>query len=354
MANEVHGTHHPRFAPVVRALEESLRTVDVGAAVAVFIDGEPVVDIWGGHTDADRTIPWRSDTIVNVFSTTKTMVAVCALILADRGDLDLNAPVATYWPEFAAAGKDGVLVRHLLGHAAGLPAWDTPVTAADLYSWPTVTTRLAEQTPSWEPGTAGGYHALTYGYLVGEVIARVTGRSVGEFFAEEVAAPLGADFHIGLPAEHDHRVATLVPDPKGDRPEGFPVGVSDANTLAWRRAQIPAVNGHGNARAVATIQSLLVCGGSVGGVRLLSPEGCARVFDEQSRGEDRILGRPIRWGLGYSLEGNTFTWGGWGGSLAFNDLDHRMSFSYVMNQMLWEDGYARSIALLMSAYESLT
>ena len=155
---------------------------DAGASVAVFVDGEPVVDVWGGFADADRTIPWQRDTITNVWSVTKTMTALCALILADRGELDLAAPVGRYWPEFAAAGKDGVLVRHLLAHTAGLPDWDGPI--EELYDWPSATARLAAQAPQWEPGSAAGYHSLTQGFLVGEVVRRITGRSLGEFFAD--------------------------------------------------------------------------------------------------------------------------------------------------------------------------
>jgi CubicO group peptidase (beta-lactamase class C family) len=206
--------------------------------------------------------PGRHNTITNVWSVTKTMTALCALILADRGELDRAAPVALYWPEFAAAGKDKVLVRHLLAHSAGLPDWDGPI--EDLYDWPSATARLAAQAPQWEPGTAAGYHSVTQGFLVGEVVRRITGRRLGEFFAEQVAGPLGADFHIGLSAEHDHRVALTVPPPS--RGEDYAAGpasssaapsagtavrVRDGNSVAWRRAQIPAGSGFGNARSVA-------------------------------------------------------------------------------------------------------
>lgn len=351
---EIHGRWAGRFGAVAEALAGSLDGDDVGASAAVFIDGEAVVDIWGGYVDAGRSVPWGRDTIVNVWSTSKTMVALCALILADRGELDLDAPVAHYWPEFAVAGKQGVLVRHLLGHTAGLPDWDGPITAQELYAWPEATARLAAQAPRWEPGSSAGYHSITFGYLIGEVIARVTGRSVGRFFAEEVAGPLGADFHIGLAAEHDRRVAELIAAPEGDKPAGFTVGVSDANTTAWRRAEIPAINGHGNARSVGLVQSVLACGGTVGGVRLLSRAGCERVLEEQFRGIDRVLGSPIRWGMGYRLEGRSCSWGGWGGSLVLVDLDHRMTVSYTMNQVLWDSGYDRSLSVLMAAYESRT
>ena len=186
-----------------------------------------MVDIWGGYAAAARTVPWERDTITNVFSTTKTMVALCALLLADRGDLDFDAPVARYWPEFGAAGKGGVLVRHVLAHTAGPPDFDGPLSAEDLYDWDAVTARLAAQAPRWEPGTLAGYHSLTQGFVVGEVIRRITGRPAGVFFAGEVAGPLGADFHIGLPAEHDHRVAPVIAPPS--RCSTRPL----ATTAAW-------------------------------------------------------------------------------------------------------------------------
>src|SRR5207248_4668720 len=179
--------------------------------VAVTVGGEVGVDLWGGWADAGGTRPWERDTLVNVWSTTKGPTALCAHILADRGLLDLDAPVAEYWPEFAAAGKEKVLVRHLLGHTSGLPTWQEPLRPEQLYDWPAVTKLLAEQAPSSEPGVVGGYHAVTQGYLIGEVVRRITGRGLGRFFAEEVAGPLGADFHIGLAAEHDHRVAPIIP-----------------------------------------------------------------------------------------------------------------------------------------------
>lgn len=350
---EIHGRCESSFGKVAEVLSASLDTNDVGASAAVYVDGEPVVDIWGGYVDAARTVAWERDTITNVWSTTKTMVALCALILADRGDIDLDAPVARYWPEFAAAGKQDVRVRHLLGHTAGLPNLDQSTTPADLYAWPTVTAWLAAQAPEWEPGAEAGYHSITFGFLVGEVIRRVTGRSVGRFFAEEVAGPLGADFHIGLPAEHDDHVAALIPAPQGDKPEGFLVGVSEANTEAWRRAEVPAMSGFGNARSVGAVQSALACAGTVRGVRLLSEAGCERVFDEQYVGEDRILNQRIHWGMGYRLEGRTCSWGGWGGSLVFVDFDRRMTVSYAMNQVLWDDGYARALGIVLAAYDGL-
>src|SRR5258708_6301352 len=214
---EIHGTVERGLEGVRDALGLTLAWgADVGASVAVLVDGGTVVDIWGGHLDEDRTQPWQSDTIVNVFSTTKTMTALCALILADRGELDLHAPVARYWPEFATAGKEGIDVGALLGHTSGLSGWDAQLAVEDLADWERCTSLLAGQAPWWDPGTASGYHAVTQGYLVGEVVRRITGLSLGWFFAENVAAPLGADFHIGLPATADPRVAPLIPPPSAD------------------------------------------------------------------------------------------------------------------------------------------
>ncbi|MEU1615744.1 serine hydrolase domain-containing protein [Streptomyces sp. NPDC005722] len=361
---DIQGTYDDLFTAVPGALAGLLDEGDAGGSVAVFVDGEPVVDVWGGFADAARTVPWQRDTVTGVWSVTKTMTALCALVLADRGDLDPDAPVARYWPEFAAAGKEKVLVRHVLAHTAGLPDWDGPV--EELYDWPAATARLAALAPQWEPGTAAGYHSLTQGHLVGEVVRRVTGLSVGEFFAREVAGPLGADFHIGLPAEHDHRVALAVPPPSRDEDytasardadspaSGTAIRLRDGNSVAWRRAQIPAASGFGNARSVALVQSVPACGGAVRGVRLLSRAGCDRAREEQFSGEDRVLGMPVRWGLGYGLFGDSFGWGGWGGSIVMVDPGARMTVAYVTNQMREPAQDNRGLELVMAAYDGLT
>ncbi|MFE0403201.1 serine hydrolase domain-containing protein [Streptomyces nigra] len=361
---DIQGTYDRLFLAVPNALAAMLDAGDAGGSVAVFVDGEPVVDVWGGYADADRTALWEPDTLVNVFSVTKTMTALCALVLIDRGALDPDAPVATYWPEFAAAGKDKVLVRHLLSHTAGLPDWDGSV--EDLYDWPAVTARLAARPPRWEPGTAAGYHSLTQGFLVGEVLRRITGRSVGEFLAAEVTGPLGADFHIGLPAEHDHRVAPAIPPAGRDEdytssapgnPAGSEAGngmrVWDGNSTAWRRAQIPAASGYGNARSVALVQSVLACGGEVDGVRVLSRAGCDRAREVQFDGDDRVLGMPTRWGLGYGLFGNACGWGGWGGSLVMIEPDSRLVVAYVTHQMREPAEDTRGMEIVTAAYEGL-
>ncbi|MEY2242274.1 serine hydrolase domain-containing protein [Streptomyces sp. BF23-18] len=369
--NDVRGFYEPGFSAVREALAALLGKDDVGASAAVYIDGEPVVDLWGGYADADRCVGWERDTLTGVNSTTKNMTALCALILADRGELDLSAPVAAYWPEFAAAGKEKLLVRHVLSHTAGLPDLSGLTAVEELYDWENVTAGLAAQATEWEPGTAAGYHALTFGFLVGEIVRRVTGRGLGEFFAEEVAGPLGADFHIGLSIDHDHRVAPLIPPPSltdeyaaeapprpdGTRREntGAVIRVKDANSAPWRRAQIPAVNGFGNARSVALVQSVLANQGSAGGVRLLSAQGCEPAWQEVFRGDDRVLGTPMSWTAGFGKFGDTFGWGGWGGSLVVNDPGSHMTVAYVMNQMIDRDRQQddRGMEIVMAAYSGL-
>ncbi len=349
----IDGDYAQPFAGVAETLARNLdEGADIGASVAVALDGELVVDIWGGHTDASRTTPWERDTIVNVFSTTKTMTALCLLMLADRGELDLHAPVVRYWPEFGQAGKERVEVRHLLGHTSGLSGWQERLALESLADWELCVSLLAAQAPWWEPGTASGYHAVTQGYLLGEVVRRVTGQSIGQFVKQELAGPLGADFHIGLPAEADARTVALIPPPPADlREAGVPeLGLRTlANPVItgdvtahewWRRAEIPAANGHGNARSVARIQSIVSCGGEADGKRFISEQGLASIFEEQSNGRDLVLGVPLRFGMGFGLTSETMpmgprtcAWGGYGGSLVVSDLDARLTAAYVMNRM---------------------
>jgi CubicO group peptidase (beta-lactamase class C family) len=350
---EIHGTYEEGFAGVAETLAKQIDTgLDVGASVALMRDGEMLVDIWGGHQDVERTVPWEENTIVNVFSTTKTMTALCALMLADRGELDFHAPVTTYWPEFAQAGKEDIEVRELMGHTSGLSGWDQRLDVEDLADWERCTSLLAGQAPWWQHGTASGYHAVTQGYLVGEVVRRIAGMTIGRFFKENVSDPLGADFHIGLPPDADDRVAPLIPPPAVDaRSAGFPeigvrtlinppvTGEVTANKW-WQRAEIPAANGHGNARSVATIQNVVACGGESSEARLLSGDGVETIFEEQSNGRDLVLNVPLRFGMGYGLASETlpmgprsFAWGGYGGSIVVNDRDARTTVAYVMNRM---------------------
>jgi CubicO group peptidase (beta-lactamase class C family) len=354
------GTCSNRFDPLRALFAARLESgEDLGASLAVNIDGVLVVDLWGGWADEARTAPWAENTIACVFSTTKTMTSLAALVLVDRGALDLDASVATYWPEFAARGKAAIKVRQLLSHTSGVSGWDQPVTIEDVYDWDKSTAMLAAQAPWWEPGTASGYHALTYGHLIGEVIRRITGQRLGEFFSAEIAGPLGADFHIGLPPSEFPRVADMVPwppqptnpadlDPEGPAFKTFSGPDLDRNiersaTEEWRRADIGAANGHGNARSIARIQSAVACGGEVAGVRLLSPETINRIFEPQSDGIDLVLGMRLKIGLGYGLPwpevlpfvpaGRVCYGSGAGGSLVLADADRRMTVAYVMNKM---------------------
>jgi CubicO group peptidase (beta-lactamase class C family) len=338
-----------RFANVRKLFEQNLADgTDLGAAFCVTVDDEVVIDLFGGFADEARTRPWRADTIVGVYSTTKTMSALTALLVADRGELDFAAPVARYWPEFAAAGKADVTVAQVMSHSSGLCGWRVPLTSDDLYDWDKMTSLLAAQEPFWKPGTASGYHVLSQGYLIGEVLRRITGQTLGAVFRTEIAEPLGADFHIGLPATEDHRVADLIPPvdgpPAGTTALWEVVANPDVDPLIlrtreWRAAEIPAGGGIGNARAVAEIHAILANGGVSRGRRFLSEAGCRRALETQITGIDLVLGRPISFGLGFALGAgllpneNSLYWGGNGGSLAIIDLDARTTIAYTPNRM---------------------
>jgi CubicO group peptidase (beta-lactamase class C family) len=366
----------PRFEAVRGVFEKNLADgTDVGASFCATLDGETVVDLWGGWADEEKTRPWTEDTIINVYSTTKTMTALTALLVADRGELDFDAPVARYWPEFAQGGKSGVKVSHLMAHSSGLCAWRDKVTTEDLYDWEKITSLLAAQEPYWTPGEGVGYHALTQGYLVGEVVRRVTGKSLGTVFREEIAEPLGIDFHIGLPQSEDDRVADLIPPPPGT---GFGAGQApplmqamatnpvinplETRTRAWRAAEIPAAGGTGNARSVAQAHTILANGGVANGKRFMSEAGVRKVLELQIEGEDKVMGVPARFGLGFGLPGalvplpnpNSMFWGGYGGSLILIDMDARTTIAYVMNKMApTTTGDMRAVSLAMPIWQAL-
>jgi CubicO group peptidase (beta-lactamase class C family) len=378
-APAVHGSCDPRFAGVRDVFAEHLAAgLETGASVALAIDGRVVVDLWGGFADEARTRPWQRDTIVNLYSTTKGLAALCAHVLADRGALDLDAPVARYWPEFAAAGKEGVVVRHLLCHQAGLAGLRRDLSLAELCDWKTTCEALAAETPWWEPGTAHGYHALTFGHLVGEVLRRIDGRTLGAFFRDEVAGPLGADLHIGLGAEHDARVAELIPPPANPIAQATAADPRSlfARALAnpapnprdtagrlWRGAEIPAANGHGNARALARVYAALARGGELDGVRLCAPATLARAATVHASGPDKVLLLPMHWGLGYVVNADRALYGpnagsyghtGYGGSFGFADPDGKLGMGYAMNRMAATlAGEPRGAALVAAAYACL-
>lgn len=375
----ISGACDARFQGVREALEDNLASgEELGASIALDLDGQLLVDLWGGWRDEAQTQPWQRDTIVNVWSTTKTVTSLAILTLVSRGQLDVYAPVARYWPEFAAAGKEAVEVRHLMSHTSGVSGLDQPATIEDLYDWDRSTARMAAQAPWWEPGTASGYHALNFGHLLGEVLRRITGQTLKSFVAEELAGPLGADFQIGASLRDEGRIAPVVAppplqfdlaamDPESPAVRTFTGPTPDfnsANTAAWRAADIGAANGHGNACSVARMLSPIALDGTANGTNLLSGEAIKSIFDRQSDGVDLVLGTPIRFGIGFGLptpefvpyipEGQVCFWGGAGGSVIVMDLERRMTFAYMMNKMAAGIvGSPRAEAYLRPAYAAL-
>lgn len=355
---DVYGRCDAAFTEVRDTLERQLESGDeLGASIVVDVDGRVVVDIWGGWRDVERHQPWTENTITNVWSATKMVTNLAALMLIDRGKLDPYAPVAKYWPQFAENGKDHIEVRHILSHTSGVAGWEAPFEPEDMYDRDHATRRLAVQPPWWEPGTASGYHAQNQGHLVGELVHRCSGTSLTDFVADQIAGPLAADFRIGAAEADWGRIAPVTPPPPAEvdldeiDPDSpaykvlmrSPLNAEVANTAAWRRAELGALNGHGNARSMARILKSLALDGTGDGVRLLSPETISIIFDEQSHGTDLVLGVPLRFGIGYALpepetlpyapQGRVCYWGGWGGSLTILDLDTRTTISYVMNKM---------------------
>ncbi|BCL14601.1 serine hydrolase domain-containing protein [Micromonospora sagamiensis] len=360
----VSGTVAPGYEPIQEAFRANFETrSELGAAVSIYRHGREVVRLWGGAADPTTGHAWRENTLQVVYSTTKSVPAACAHLLAQRGQLDLDAPVAEYWPEFAAAGKDSIPVRWLLSHQAGVPVLDRPVPLAEALAWEPVVAALAAQAPAWQPGTAHGYHALTYGWLVGEVVRRVSGRSLGTYFADEIAKPLGLDFWIGLPATEAHRVARTVEQPvdppaaTGAVPEALrealaaytdptslvvrstmvtdpPLDLTDPRT--WS-AEIPSVNGICTASSLARFYAGLI--GAVDGIRILDATTLTTATREQASGTDHVLRVPTRPALGFGLplpeqpwwSPTAFGFPGHGGSLGYADPTSGIAFGYVTN-----------------------
>jgi CubicO group peptidase (beta-lactamase class C family) len=388
MVQSIDGTWDPKFARVIDVFQEGFAKYgEHGASIAVTLDGRPVIDAWGGHVDKARTRPWERDTLVNVFSTTKGITATCALRLVAEGRIDLDAPVASYWPEFAEAGKGAIRVRDLLDHRAGLAAIDEPLPPEAVYDWSAMTHALARQAPWWPPGTTHGYHAITFGWLVGEVVRRVSGKSVSAYFRETIGAPLGIDFFYGVPDALLDRVTDIrasPPAPPGERilfnehmaaPQSLlaktfvnptPLTAAIVNSAPFRAAEIPAANGHSNARALARFYGALACGGELDGVRVLDRAMIDLARTEQSEGLDFVLKENTRFGLGFMLSQPSHPAGafgpnprafghpGAGGSVGFADPEARVGFGYAMNRM----GFRilldpRAIALIEAFYACL-
>ncbi|QYN22091.1 serine hydrolase domain-containing protein [Amycolatopsis sp. DSM 110486] len=349
----VHGETAEGFEPVAQAFQQNFaERSELGAAVTVVARGRTVVDLWGGWADEERRAPWRRPTLTNLWSSTKGLVALCALQLVESGDLDLDAPVARYWPEFAAAGKAGIPVRWLLSHRSGVTgvAPEHPLQIDDLLDWTKMTLLLSAQEPLFEPGSASGYHALSYGFLVGEVIRRITGQTAGEFFRANVALPLNVDVHIGVIRDDLVRCSTMVEPGAGpertvapDRAtlaalaNPLPLGRT-ANLTRWRVAEVPAANGHGTAHGLATIYGALADGSE----RLLRYETIELGRTGQGRCRDLVMGLDNEFGLGFTLGSDQRSFGpnprafghdGFGGSTGFADPESGVGFGYVMNRM---------------------
>jgi CubicO group peptidase (beta-lactamase class C family) len=395
MSVEVGGTVDPGFEGVRDAFVQNFEENDeIGAGYSLYVDGKKVVDLWGGVANVETGTPYTDDSLQLVFSTTKGATAACANLLAQRGELDIDAPVAKYWPEFAQAGKSEIPVRWLLCHKAGLPTFDATLTPEEVFAWDPVIRALEVQEPFWEPGTAHGYHAVTYGYLVGEVVRRVSGKSLGTFFHEEIAEPLGIEFWIGLPPEQEHRVAPLVGTGRttgdlDDETAQLAAAIMGPDTLVGRAmtlngalgllddgfntpelhaAEMPAANGITNARSLARFYAALI-GGVEGGPSesLLTREQIDFARTCQTEGADRVLSfpgieLPTTIGLGFWTSSafapyggeRAFGHSGAGGSVGFADPEARIAGGYVMNRMMQGiAGDPRSRGLIKASYEAV-
>lgn len=358
------GVCDPRFERVREAFEANLAGLDLGAAVSVWLDGAPVVDLWGGWCEEGRQTPWSEDTLVLTASVTKAFTAACLLQLVEQGRVDVDAPVARYWPEFAQNGKSGITVRHVMSHQGGLPGLQGEHTYDDLCAWDPVIRRLETQRPLWPPGTRHGYHPVMYGYLLGEIVRRVSGLTLGQYLRAHVCEPLGLEFWVGLPDSELGRCAdvsfappelmapteefktlmqqTAVPGSAAALAFGGPPPPEGlTSSAAFRRAEMPGSNGHGTARALGKFYAALAQGGALDGVRLLQPETLARATREEVYGVDATIGAPSRFGLGFMLRHDKFPIGpnpgafghpGAGGNLGFADPERRLGFGYVMNR----------------------
>ena len=367
----VQGYTTDTFASLRDVFERQLDSgEDVGASIAVMLRCELVADIWGGYTDETKTRPWERDTIVNVWSVTKTMTFLVALMLSDRGELDFDAPVAKYWPEFARAGKESIEVRHVMGHTSGLSGFDVALQPEDLADWDLCAGALAAQAPWWASRTTPGYHLVTQGYLIGELVRRITGTSFAQFFKSEVSDVLDADFHVGLPESEEPRVSFVIPgdgnvldglDPNSIAFRSWtspPIDFSWPRHRWWREAEIPASNGHGNARSVALIQSIVANNGDFNGTRFFSEKTGARIFETQAHDVDLVLGIEVNFGMGYGLASSVTPLGPRGcfwaglGSLVLIDQDLDITIAYTPNKMQFVPGSTRGANIARAAVEA--
>ncbi|MEE8397539.1 MAG: serine hydrolase domain-containing protein [Desulfobacterales bacterium] len=381
----IHGYCDAAFERVRDVFEANFSSQDeLGAACAVYVDGTKVVDLWGGHTDPDRSEAWQEDTLVGFYSVGKPLAALCALQLIDSGDLELDLPVCRWWPEFSANGKAKVTLRQLLCHQGGLPAVRKRLPEGAMLDWQLMVQALAEETPWYPPGSRHIYHTNTYGFLVGELVCRISGKTFGDYFDEKISGPLAADVFFGLSAADLPRVARIVWHPSGDAPDPDildkpmdeaerlvahsyfnPSGFSSLgvmNTPEWRMATIPSTNGHGTARGIAKIYHILAQGGAFGKNRLISKDLLAQATQVQSEGPCPVLQRDVSFGLGFQItrpdrrfgpNSRSFGHFGTGGSLGFADPDARLGFGYVMNDIIprWQN--PRNRALVDAVYHCI-
>jgi CubicO group peptidase (beta-lactamase class C family) len=369
-AAPIAGTTDPKFVRVREAFAANFASgLEHGGGVAVMLDNQPVVELWGGHADAAKTRPWRQDTLINVWSCTKGVMATAMAMLVERGKLDYAAPVARWWPEFATGGKEKITLDLVLSHQAGLNGITVPMDEAGLLAWDPYVAALAAMAPLWEPGSRAIYHALSYGHLAGEILRRVDGRSPGRFVAEEIAGPLGADFFIGLPEREEHRVAEMIEGPKASDwvpyvlASPFPhscmnpsLSATSPNHRAWRAAEVPGGNGQATAPGLAKIYAALASGG--GG--LIRQETIAEAARPRVRGIDESFGSPTAFAAGFQIDNpltgkDSFGHSGWGGSYGFADPEAKLGFAYVTNRMLgFDDGIdLRRKSLIDAVYASL-
>ena len=374
---EIHGECDPQFSKVKETFEKlHQEDREIGSCFAVYKDGKPLVDLWGGFQDKDKTKPWQKDNLVTVYSTTKGVAAFCIALAMEKGLLKYEEKVSTYWPEFASNGKEDITVGMLMSHQAGICSPETR-NVDDYYNQNLMAEKLAGMTPIWEPGTASGYHSMTFGWLTSELILRVTGKSLGTFFREEVGDQHEIDFFIGLPESEDHRVAELVPFDivRNENSEQQKIELTEAqksqrnsagtldihNTKAWRQAEIPSANGQGNAGGLAKFYSLIVPEDN--SLKLLQDDTVNQMTTMQIEGRDLVLAVQVRWGVGFILNKHKVIYGpvesafghsGYGGSCAFGDPENKIGVSYVMNRML--DNFnadGRSIELINATYNCL-
>ena len=375
----VHGYCHAGFEGVRHAFETNFATEDeVGACVSVVLDGQTVVDLWGGWRDRGCSQPWLRDTIVCMMSVSKAVSATCLHMLVDRGLVDLDAPVARYWPEFAQAGKQGVLVRHVLDHRAGLPVLTERLHPRAMFDHALMVEALARQAPLWEPGRQAGYHVHNQGFLIDEIVRRVTGRTLPQFLREEITGPLGLDYHFGLSPADQSRCAEFIQATEGTifaARHGDPSKIVsrawdqlpdplDLNSREWRESTITSASGHGNARAVARLYGALARGGELAGTYLMSPSTFGQAITEQHNMVEVMMERPYHQALGYLLSSPPIVWmgpgrrsfghHGVGGSIGLGDPDAKLGFAYAMNKMhARQDNGPRARRLIEAVYECL-